>query len=607
MKGEIENKKSKQNRMLAWGSGAAGLCALALAVLPYTLLKTFLDGLAGDGNAEVFTPLLHSGLRWVPGAAGVFLLAFGAVLWLRPQTLNWLKREGQQVGPDLRRLARDCNSAQVPRQERWVLAGIMLVYILLAVMLSLRIPLRYDEAYTYMEFARHSFGQVISDYHVVNNHLFHTVLVYVSTRLFGSGWLAIRLPALTAGLLLLPSLYALGRGMYNAKTGLAAAGWFAISPVFMLYVTSARGYTWVMLFTVWTLLLALRLQAGTDRAAWLLLVGCGALGVWTIPVMAYPLGGVYLWLLAQAVFQRPAGVTFLRRLIGLAVSGMAMVALALVLYTPAFGKDWVAGFLMRSTLQKLAPAEFYARLWGWVKAPFIEWLAGFPPVVIGIMLAGAALCVLLHWRFSRWRVPLQAAVFVTLGVILVVQRPEPLTRMWSWMAPLFFLTSTAGLLGGLMLLFEKREGALRVIPAAVLGVGMMLSGWALLDQTVPLSQPPGYDAPQVTAYLETVLTPDDVVVVTPHIDALYWYTFDQGGLPETAIRGIKQRPFRRALVVVYPGGRETLENVLEWVGPDAAFLNMDTVTLLQRFPQAELYAVEARHELVEDAFQLTGN
>ncbi len=283
----------------------------------------------------------------------------------------------------------DCHPAKLPKRERWLLAGMMALYLLLAVMLSLRTPLRYDEAYTYMEFARHSFWQVISDYHVVNNHLFHTVLVHISTRLFGSGWLALRLPALSAGLLLIPSLYALGRGMYHEKIGLVAAGMFSISPVFMLYATSARGYTWVMLFTVWALLLALRLQAGTDRAAWMLLVVCGALGVWTIPVMVYPLAVVYLWLLAQAVFQRPAGVSFLRRVSGLAASGVAMVALALVLYTPAFGKDWVAGFLMRNSKQELPPAEFYARLWGWVQAPFIEWLSGFPLLVMWVMLFGA--------------------------------------------------------------------------------------------------------------------------------------------------------------------------------------------------------------------------
>jgi hypothetical protein len=370
----------------------------------------------------------------------------------------------------------------------------------------------------------------------------------------------------------------------------------------MLYAPSARGYTWVMLFTVWTLLLALRLQLRTDRAAWLLLVVCGALGVWTIPIMIYPLVVVYLWLLAQAVVQLPAGVLFLRRLSGLAASGVVMIALSLILYTPAFGKDWVAGFLMRNAKQELAPAEFYARLWGWVKDPFIEWLNGFPPLVLWTLLIGAALGLLLHSRLSRWRVPLQVVVFLALGGLLAVQRPEPLTRMWSWLAPLFFMTSIAGLMGGMLLLFEKRERALRTIPTALLAAGMMSSGWALVDQFDSLLNPPGYDVPLVTAYIQPILTPDDVVVVTPHIDALYWYTFDQAGMPETAIRGIKQRPFRRALVVVYPGGRETLENVLEWVGPDAGFLDMDTVVLLQRFPEAELYVVKASHGPVEEAF-----
>ena len=260
-------------------------------------------------------------------------------------------------------------------------------------------------------------GRCISDYHVVNNHIFHTVLAYGATRLFGSGWLALRLPALTAGLLLIPSLYALGREMYNEKVGLVTAGLFSVSPVFMLYATSARGYSWVMLFTVWALLLALRLQTGTDRGAWLLLVVCGALGVWTIPVMVYPLAVVYLWLLAQALLQPPAGVSLLRRVSGLAASGVAMVALALVLYTPAFGKDWVAGFPdAQSPRQELPPAEFYTRLWGWVKAPLIEWLAGFPAVAIWLLLIGVVLCLLLHRRLSRWRVPLQVAVFVALGM-----------------------------------------------------------------------------------------------------------------------------------------------------------------------------------------------
>jgi hypothetical protein len=558
--------------------------------------------MAGDGNAEVFTLLLHSGLRWLPGLAGLLLVVLGLVVFFRPQTLKWMWIELRLLGPDLRRLVQDGNPARLPAAERWGLVGVMLVFLALTVILDLRIPLRYDEAYTYMEFARHSFWQAISDYHVFNNHIFHTLLVHLSTRLWGSGWLAIRLPALMATLLLLPGLYALGRRLYDGGIGLAAAGMFAFSPVFILYATSARGYAWVMFFTVWLFLLALRLQTGCDRAAWLVLIVCGALGMWTIPIMVYPLAGVYLWLFFQAVLQRPDGISFLRRVAGLASSGMAMVALTLVLYTPAFGRDWLAGFLTRNEKAVLPLDVFLSNLGIWVRAPFEEWLAGYSGSVIGLLWMGLLLSLLLHARLSRWRTPPFAAVLAAICVILVVQRTEPITRMWSWLASLFFLAGVSGVAGGVHLFLQRRERWQPALPFTFFILGVAASSLALAAQFEPLLQSPGYEAPRVTAYLQSILVPDDVVVVASHTDAMYWYEFEQAGIPENAIRGIKLRPFRRALVIVHPGERETLETVLEETGPDAVFLDLDSTILLQRFADVEVYAVQAVHEGVEKAF-----
>jgi hypothetical protein len=519
-------------------------------------------------------------------------------VFLRPQILVWLREEWRQIGPDLRRLLREVDLARLPFRERWALAGVMAFYLAAAVLISRRMPLRYDEAYTHMEFARHSFWQAISDYHVVNNHILNTLLVHLSTRLLGDGLVAIRLPAMTAGLLVLPGLYGLGRRLYNGGTGLFAAGLLSLSPVFLLYATGARGYVWVMLFTVWLLLLALRLQEGHDRAAWILLPVCGALGMWAIPIMIYPLAAVYVWLVAQAALQPLAGVPILRRLAGLASAGLVTVALTLLLYTPAFGQDWLGGFLVRNQPAALPLEVFYARLGGWVKAALQEWLAGFPAPVVWLLLAGLVLSLVLHGR----RVPLWLAVLAALSGILAVQRPEPITRMWSWLVPLFFLGCAAGLAGGLGLFLQERKRLVQSLPAILLVFGLVSGGAALADEIQPLTHAPGYDAPQVTAYLQSILTEEDVVVVAPHTDALYWYAFARAGIPDDAIRGIKLRPFRRALVIVYPDGRETLESVLSQVGPDAGFLDLDTTTVLQRFPEAVLYAVEARHDIVKQAF-----
>ena len=59
----------------------------------------------------------------------------------------------------------------------------------------LRQPMRHDEAYTYLHYARAPLSVALSDYTYPNNHLFHTLLVWISTRVFGNSEVAIRLPA----------------------------------------------------------------------------------------------------------------------------------------------------------------------------------------------------------------------------------------------------------------------------------------------------------------------------------------------------------------------------------------------------------------------------
>jgi hypothetical protein len=50
---------------------------------------------------------------------------------------------------------------------------------------------RFDEAYTYINYARAPLYRALSDYSFPNNHLFHTFLVFLSTRLLGNTLLAL--------------------------------------------------------------------------------------------------------------------------------------------------------------------------------------------------------------------------------------------------------------------------------------------------------------------------------------------------------------------------------------------------------------------------------
>src|SRR5689334_12170590 len=65
-------------------------------------------------------------------------------------------------------------------------AAVLLGVIALATRLAhLRQTMRHDEAYTFLHYATAPLTTALSDYTYPNNHLFHTLLVWISTRLFG--------------------------------------------------------------------------------------------------------------------------------------------------------------------------------------------------------------------------------------------------------------------------------------------------------------------------------------------------------------------------------------------------------------------------------------
>lgn len=107
---------------------------------------------------------------------------------------------------------------------------------------SVRAPLGYDEAYTYLYFGALPIGEIWRDYHVPNNHILHSVLVHFTTQLFGIAPFAIRLPALIGGALFLYALTRVGRHLLPPTR----ATWVllvALTPGIIELNGSARGYS----------------------------------------------------------------------------------------------------------------------------------------------------------------------------------------------------------------------------------------------------------------------------------------------------------------------------------------------------------------------------
>ncbi|MGI9192563.1 MAG: hypothetical protein ACR2IL_10625 [Chitinophagaceae bacterium] len=88
-------------------------------------------------------------------------------------------------------------------RSSWYWTPLTWLYFALLLTYACRFPLSYDEAYTFKNFTSKSLFSVLCTYPQPNNHVFHSLLTWVSWKLFHwfPGPLAVRLPAIMASVL----------------------------------------------------------------------------------------------------------------------------------------------------------------------------------------------------------------------------------------------------------------------------------------------------------------------------------------------------------------------------------------------------------------------
>ncbi len=144
------------------------------------------------------------------------------------------------------------------------------VWLLLAASLGLSgfkaatAPITFDEAYTYLRFARQPVSGILSDYSYPNNHILHTLLVKASTSVLGNAPWALRLPAWLGGAALLAGLFAVGRNATPRLSGMVIVA-AAFMPIVIDYHALARGYSLGAAACVWAIWVALRLDASQSN------------------------------------------------------------------------------------------------------------------------------------------------------------------------------------------------------------------------------------------------------------------------------------------------------------------------------------------------------
>jgi uncharacterized membrane protein len=105
-----------------------------------------------------------------------------------------------------------------------------------------------DEAISVHQ-AHMTLSGLLQNLRATDNHppLYFLVL-WGTVRLIGSGELAVHLPSIIAGTLLIPAVYITGRELFDRRTGVLAAVFTGIAPLLIWYSQEARPYAILMLF-----------------------------------------------------------------------------------------------------------------------------------------------------------------------------------------------------------------------------------------------------------------------------------------------------------------------------------------------------------------------
>jgi hypothetical protein len=461
-----------------------------------------------------------------------------------------------------------------------VLAAIFVTGVVLRVA-YLDVPMRYDEAATFNAYVSKPLYIGLSNYSAPNNHLLNTFLAKSSVTIFENAPWAIRLPALLAGISLIPATFGLTWILFGRTAALLAAVLVATSSTLVEYSTNARGYTLVALFTLMAFLAATRILERRSSGAWAALAVSGALGLYAVPVMIYPFAGALLWIILNQMARRRPVSELIPGLVGMLSLAGVLTAL---LYAPVLIVTGIGSVTSNEFLEPQPWWEFLAALPGNAWDTIGTWGRDLPALVSVGLAIGVLGSLALGLR-SRYPVPPFLAVAMSALPVLALQRVLPFTRVWLFLVPLV-LSSCAAFYGWI---FDRSRG--RRPLAEVAAVFALVAGTTLVlaADTVRTSRETGglLDGPAVADYLRHVLRPGDSVVATGS-DAILVYYLEREGYDGGSV--IWGEPKGRVILVVNRLGRQTVDGLLQEIPgrPDHS-----PPHLLAEWPSAQVYRVSS--------------
>ncbi|HLM26020.1 MAG TPA: glycosyltransferase family 39 protein [Thermoleophilaceae bacterium] len=428
-------------------------------------------------------------------------------LWQRLRGARETEPEAELFGPRGKLPPRGEPDTDRDTALRW-LVGIIVV----GLVLRLAVPrgLWLDEAISVYQ-AHLGLGDMFENIFYGDRHPpLHHIVLWLTVRVFGDGELAVRLPSLVAGTLVIPALYWLGRELYDRRTGLIAAAFGAASPLLIWYTQEARMYAFVALFGLLALLTQVRVVRNPNPTNWVLYILATAALLWSHYFGLLLVAVQQVIFVALLVQRRRAGEPSRALAIGFGYSLAVLILQVVPLLVFAEGQYDSTRAAAGSPEGSDEPLSFYAvmanmawALWGYHSDAITELLAAMWPLFLLFSL------LLLGRGGSRQTIALAIAAvspIVLLFAVAVFARELFEVRYFLIAVPLLFLLAARLVTGWL----RNPRGRALVVGGVIL---TLLVG--LVDQQTSDDNPRLFDFRGAIEKIKADAGPKSVVIYEP--------------------------------------------------------------------------------------------
>jgi 4-amino-4-deoxy-L-arabinose transferase-like glycosyltransferase len=568
-----------------------------LVVIPYAQIIQFLGKFQPDGSFDSLSPSEFNVLQWLIRGKALTLALIGLLSLLKKDlVIHWLQRFGAKISTisirnDLNRIYQ----ATFSLDDKWTilaLFGVTVIGIFIR-LIQINSAVGYDEAYTFIHFASRSLQVILTDYSAPNNHIFHSLLVYIVYHIFGNHIWALRLPAFLAGVLTIPAIYMAGKVIYGKNAALVAAALVACTPILVDFSVNARGYTLMCLFSCLILWIAGILRKQSSFAGWLLLILFSILGFYTLPVMVYPVSAVYLWLLVSWVVKDIYSNSRGKFIFGLIVTSISTILITFLLYSPIliFGSGF-SSITSNEFVKSQSWLDFIQSVQSRIPRVWGDWNYLVPYWVAIITILGFLLLVVFEWRRFSHKIPVWIPTVISISILIILQRVTPWPRVWLFLLVFYLLWAAAGWLELIRLFTAKIT--LKWVQPVFMWVIILLTLFVYVAFRNKPSFNPTEDYPmqEVAEFVSNHITNEDTLVAVSPVTIQTGYYLTIENIPfERFYDRDRKGVIKHAIVLIADRSKfPSLQSVVEFQRLQGV-LDTSKAELIHQYKQMLVYSV----------------